>query len=185
MELPLDEFIRWLRAKKVKKYIPRNSIVCDIGCGSETYFLRKISNLIKYGFGFDEKIADYKDSKYEFKKLKILKEIPCPTESCDVVTMMAVLEHLVNPQEILNECFRILKNGGRLILTTPSSLAKPILEFLAFKIRLIDKSEIGDHKNYFRPADIKKMLLEAGFPEKNIKLFFFEFYLNQLIIAKK
>ena len=183
----LDKFLRWRRFREVVRYIPKDSIVCDIGCGSDAYFLKKISTLekLKYGIGFDEKIENYKDSKFYFKKIRISKRIPLEKESCDRVVMLAVLEHLSNPQEILTECFRILKPAGKLILTTPTPLSKPILEFLAFQLRLIDKNEIEDHKNYFQPAEIREMLIGAGFREHNIKNYFFEFYLNNLIIAQK
>lgn len=185
MDSFLDKFLRRLRFRKVIKHIPKNSIVCDIGCGSDAFFLRSISGLIKQGIGLDEKAENYRDSKFEIKRFKIFKDIPLDKESCDVTTMMAALEHLVNLQSVLNESFRILKNGGKLILTTPTPLAKSILEFLAFKLRLIDRDEIRDHKNYFWPKDVKKMLRKSGFKEENIKSNYFEFFLNSLIIAEK
>jgi len=185
MDYFLDKFIRQLRINKVKKHIPRSSVVCDIGCGKDFYFLKKISNLIKLGIGFDEEVSDYRDEKYGLKKQKISDKILLENESCDIVTMTAVLEHLILPQEILNESFRVLKNGGELILTTPTPISKPILNFLAFKLKLIDKKEIGDHKRYFNSRDIKIMLLKSGFREENIKSSFFEFFFNNFIVAKK
>lgn len=181
----LDKLIRWLRFGKVKKYIPKNSLVCDIGCGSNPYFLKKISSFIKYGIGLDKNIKEYKDSKIELKNLEVFKNIPLDGGKFDVVTMMAVLEHLDHPEEALKESFRILKKGGKLILTTPTPLAKSILEILAFRLRLIDKEEIRSHKNYFWTKDIKKMLISAGFKKESIKNYFFEIFLNNLIIAKK
>ena len=99
-----------------------------------------------------------------------------------MVTMMAVLEHLANPYEILNECYRILRDGGRLILTTPDLKSKLLLELLA-KLGLINMAEIADHKRYFRPNELKKKLVDIGFKKAND--YFFEFHLNSLIIAKK
>jgi len=185
MDSLLDKFIRFLRFRKVTKYVPKNSIVCDIGCGKKPYFLKSIASFIKYGIGFDKDVEDYKNSKLEFKKLEISNHIPLGKESVDIVIMLAVLEHFENPREVLNESFRILKNNGKLILTTPTPLAKPILEFLAFKLKVINENEIKDHKNYFWPDDIKKMLLEVGFKRENIKNYFFECYLNNLVIAQK
>lgn len=180
-----DKLLRWMRYRKVIKYIPKDSIVCDIGCGKEGYFFKKIFNRMKYGIGFDEKIEDQKREKYELKRLKIFGDIPLENEKCDAVAMVAVLEHLLNPQEVLSESFRILKKGGRLILTTPTPLAKPILNFLSFRLKLIDRNEIKDHKNYFWTKNIKKMLCQSGFKEENIKNSFFEFFLNNLIVATK
>ncbi len=180
-----DKFLRWLRYKKVVKHIPEDSVVCDIGCGYDAGFLKKISYFIKRGIGLDKEVSDFKNSNLEFKKIKVFKDIPVSNEPCDVVTLTAVIEHLDHPQEILNEAFRALRGGGKLILTTPTPLAKPILEFLSFKLGLVDKNEIGSHKNYFWTKDVKKMLLKSGFKEESIKNYFFECYLNNLIIAQK
>jgi 2-polyprenyl-3-methyl-5-hydroxy-6-metoxy-1,4-benzoquinol methylase len=184
MDSFLDKFIRWLRFRKVVKHIPKDSIICDIGCGRDAYFLKHISSSIKQGIGLDEEVESHEDPKLEFKKLKINKDIPLEKESFDAVTLMAVLEHLSHPQEVLKESFRILKPGGRLILTTPSPLAKPILEFLAL-LQLIDRKEIRDHKNYFWPDEVKEMLIRAGFKKEGIKNYYFAGYLNSLIIAQK
>ena len=185
MDSFLDKIFHRLRFKKILKYIPKDSVVLDIGCGREADFLRSIFPLIKKGIGLDEKVENYKDPKLELKKFRIQKELPLQGESCDVVAMMAVLEHLSFPQEVLNECFRCLKKEGKLIITMPTPIAKPILEFLAFKLKLIDENEISDHKNYFWPKKLKEMLILAGFNEGKIKSRFFEFCLNSLIIAIK
>lgn len=185
MDSFLDKFFRWLRFRKVIKQIPKDSIVCDIGCGPSAYFLKSISSLIKQGIGLDRELKDYQDSKLSLKRVEIFKGIPFKDKSFDVVTMIAVLEHLTNPQEILSESFRVLKDDGRLILTTPTPLAKPILEILAYKLRLINKNDIKEHKDYFWPKDVKKMLSGSGFKEGNIKTYFFALYFNSLIVAQK
>lgn len=184
MDSFFDKFFYRKRFKKIVKYIPKDSVICDLGCGKEAYFLKNIANSIKRGIGLDAKVENYKNSKLELRRFEIEKTLPLENESCDIITMAAVVEHLLYPQEVLNESSRILKNGGRLILTTPTPISKPILEILA-KLRLIDKNEIRDHKNYFWPKAIKKMLLKSGFSEENIKNYFFEFFLNNLIIAQK
>jgi len=37
----------------------------------------------------------------------------------DTVTLFQVLEHIAEPQQLLDEVYRILKPGGRLIITVP------------------------------------------------------------------
>lgn len=183
--LSFEKLFRRLRHRKVIKHIPKDSIVCDIGCGGDAYFLKSISGLIKHGIGFDRDIENREDAKLELKRIELFEEIPLEKESCDIVTMLAVLEHLANPQEFLDKCFKILKNDGKLILTTPTPPAKPILNFLTFKLGLLDKDGIREHKNYFWPKETKEMLLKSGFKKENIKSYFFECYLNNLIIAQK
>jgi SAM-dependent methyltransferase len=48
-----------------------------------------------------------------------LDEIPCPDEHFDVAICNAVLEHVVNPHEVLDELHRVLRPGGLLVLTVP------------------------------------------------------------------
>ena len=63
--------------------------------------------------------------------MKLEHKLPFENESFDIVTMLAVLEHLSYPEDILKEINRILRKDGRLVLTVPSKIAKPILEFMA------------------------------------------------------
>lgn len=45
--------------------------------------------------------------------------IPCPDESFDLIAMMDVMEHVVDPDQVLAECARVLRPGGRLALVFP------------------------------------------------------------------
>lgn len=185
MDYFFDKIICYFRYRKVLKYISVDSVIFDIGCGAGGKFLKSISPMIKYGIGIDKNAIIYQDNKIELKKCNVINSIPFQSEKADIITMLAVLEHLEKPQNILNEVFRILKNNGKLIITVPTLLAKPVLEFLAFKLRLIDKTQIEDHKNYFREEQLKEMLLKAGFHKENIKSEYFEFGFNHIFIAKK
>ena len=86
------------------------------------------------------------------------------------------------PQEIINELHRILKDNGKIIMTTPTNPAKPILETLAF-FNLVDRDHIEDHKNYFSKNDLDRMLKKANF--NKIKLKYFELGFNILTVASK
>ena len=44
-----------------------------------------------------------------------------PENSANLITMRHVIEHLVDPLGTVNECFRVLKPGGRLVVRTPNS----------------------------------------------------------------
>ena len=45
--------------------------------------------------------------------------VPCPDASFDVALCTEVLEHTPTPMQVIQESFRVLKPGGKLILTTP------------------------------------------------------------------
>lgn len=180
-----EKFLAYLRYRKVIKHISKDSIVCDIGCGPDAQFLQKINSLIKYGLGFDRNAQNYKSTKLKLRRIKILNQIPLSPKTVDIITILAALEHLKKPQQVLNECFRILKKNGKLILTTPTPPAKIVLEFLAFKLNFINPENIKEHRNYFDPNRIKQMLIQAGFNQKDIKNKYFEFGFNLLTIVKK
>jgi len=158
--------------------------VCDIGCGLDVYFLNRIKRSIKKGVGLDQDLCDYTEGNLEFKNIKIDSNLPFPDDYFNAATMVAFLEHIESPEIITGEAFRILKKGGKLILTTPSPISKPILIFLAF-LSLIDKRKISSHKNYFWPKDIRKILSGAGFNKENVKINFFEFFTNIVAVATK
>jgi len=182
----IDYILRYLRQKAVSKSIPKNSIVCDIGCGADASFLKKISGVISFGFGFDKNVNFYKNSKIELNNIDLETDrLPLDDGSIGTVTMLAVLEHLKEPQNIFLEIFRILKPEGFLIITTPAPLAKPILEFFAFNLKLINQREIKDHKRYLKPSEITNLLLKSGFKEDKVKIKKFEFGLNILATARK
>ncbi len=181
---PDDRIRRW-RERKVLKYIKPEAVVLDLGCGQNFHFLKMIKNRIRFGYGLDKKVLPNEDD-----KLKILnydfdtgETWPLPTPSLDQVFLLAVLEHLNHPERALEKIYCSLKDGGELFLTTPTPTAKPLLEFLAFKVGAIDALEIKDHKHYFSKKELQESLKEIGFRE--IRHHYFELGLNQLVTAKK
>ncbi|MGX3011730.1 class I SAM-dependent methyltransferase [Helicobacter sp. 23-1044] len=91
-----------------------------------------------------------------------LVSLPFKDESFEIVCMLAVLEHLNHPLLMLKEIKRVLKKNGILLLSVPSHAAKPILEFLSYKLKLIDEAEIRDHKRYYNKADLARCAEFAG-----------------------
>jgi SAM-dependent methyltransferase len=45
--------------------------------------------------------------------------VPLPDESVDCILCTEVMQDMKEPSELINECYRLLKKGGTLILTTP------------------------------------------------------------------
>ena len=179
----LDNFIRFLRIKKVKKYVNKDIVLCDLGCGPEAYFLYLMSPRIRKGIGIDKKVFLKSEKNLEFLNLELKKDLPLPDKSIDCVTMLAALEHLEYPGQILKECWRVLKKDGKLIITVPAPIADPILNFLTYKLKLVDRKEIEDHKHYFSVKKLKGLLKEAGFERLKIKKF--ELGFNIFILAIK
>ena len=165
-----DRIVAALRYAKVNRYVRRGSTVADIGCGREGAFLLSHSAKIARGYGFDFRIQTHDEGNVSFVCNKGLGgKIPLEDGSVDDVFLNAVLEHLEDPKGVLSEAARILKEGGRIIMTTPTRIAKPVLEFLSYRLHLINEDEIREHKHYFNKADIQEIIALIAPPRTNVR----------------
>jgi len=182
----LDKLLRKIRIGKIVKYIAKkNGIICDVGCGAEPKFLLDLQDLISEGWGIDKETTTRTwNNKIQTIRRNLDGKISFPfnKNKFDYVTMLATLEHFKFPKEVLRESWRVLKPKGVLIITIPSPIAKPILEFLAL-LGVISREEIKDHHHYYPKKELISLLKEIGFD--NIKHGYFELGFNQRIIAKK
>ena len=97
--------------EKILSEINGGSIIVDFGCGSMPY--RKL-----FGQKFEKYIGvDFPANKEADLHLENGR-IPLMDNSVDFVISTQVLEHVENPAAYLRECFRIMKNDGRLLLST-------------------------------------------------------------------
>jgi len=185
-EAVLEKYIRRQRVNRVKKLIPKNSRVLDIGCGYNAYFLNQIKGNISKGVGLDFSVKKAGSGKITLKSVYLEKKIPEKNSSFETITALAIIEHLKYPQEIINELARVTKPGGTLIITTPNKSFKPLLEFLALT-GLLSKREVKDHKQYFDKKSLQETLVKAGFVNKNIRVsaFMLGLGMNLLAVAKK
>lgn len=106
-----------------------------------------------------------------------------PAGQFDHVVMLAVLEHLTEPEPVLREALRVLAPGGSLIMTWPASAVDPILAVLR-KMRLIsDEMESEEHQKRIPVEALQEMLEKIGFQKFLHKRF--ELGLNNLLVATK
>ena len=115
---------------------------------------------------------------------------PLQNDTVDAVFLNAVLEHLDNPNEVIAEAARVLRPGGRIVMTTPTRMAKPVLEFLAYTLHVINEDEIREHKHYFNKSDINNLVAAINGADTSAlvsleRYSFFELGLNSLIVLRK
>ncbi len=181
----LEPVLRRLRIKKILPVLLRvpNCHLLDVGCGWEARFLREVEPYIAVGVGIDAKAPDMHTPKIHTIRTRLNSDLPFADASFDVVTMLAVLEHLDQAEAVVAEVFRILRPGGVFCGTVPSMLAKPVLEFLAFRLGIINAKEIRDHKQYFTRNSLSIFMKECGFT--HFKHHYFQFYMNNFFLAQK
>ena len=88
----------------------------------------------------------------------------------DAVTCMEMLEHVPDPQAIVQACFDLLKPGGRLFLSTINrtpaafALAVVVAEYVA---RLLPKGT-HDYRSFIKPSELAAALRQSGFQLEDI-----------------
>jgi SAM-dependent methyltransferase len=169
----------------------RNGCIVDIGCGSSPLFLASSDFAVKIGLdrSFNSGIAEsYASPNFRLIEHDIenVGELPLESNACDVVTMLAVIEHIEphSLKPLLAEIYRILKPRGKYIMTTPAPWADRLLRIMA-RMKLVSPAEIDEHKDAYDRASIFAMLVVAGFREENLRVGYFELGLNVWAAATK
>jgi SAM-dependent methyltransferase len=117
-------FSAWLNgvARSAYCWVPENVRVLDIGCGfGETLGYHKARGCEVYGVEADENIRRVAE-RFGFNvHVGLFDPGVYEPDYFDYVTMDQVIEHTVSPLETLNGIARVLKPGGRLIISTPNA----------------------------------------------------------------
>lgn len=182
---PVDRILRFLRKKQAKKYLPKskNLVLLDVGCGRQANLGWHIRDRVFKYIGLDRDIPEVKIRNLEFIRstaegmTNILQH-----KSVDVITALAVIEHIDSPDEFISNCRKLLKPNGTIILTTPAPYADPILKFVS-RLGIINNDEIEEHKTYFTPSKLKKLLISKKFQVTVARTFLLGF--NGVVVAKK
>ena len=179
----LEPYLRRLRIKKIERFIEKSDDVLDIGCGREALFLKTISDKINSGIGIDFKAEEFNEVNLEVRKLSFTDTLEFKDNTFDKVFMLAVLEHLQHPYDLLKEVHRVLRDDGNLVMTVPSNLARPVLEFLSYRLNIVSRAEIMDHKKYYNRQSLKRLANSTGFFMSYHD--YFEFFMNNITVFKK
>ena len=163
-EALLEPFLRRQRIARVLPVIRRypQCRLLDVGCGFEARLLRAVEPYVAKAVGVDQRAPEVSGPKLATVRTRLFVELPFDDGAFDVVTMLAVLEHLDRPEPIVREIRRVLAPGGRLVLTVPHHRAKPVLEFLAYRVGIVSEVEIRDHKRYWGRKELAGLFAEVG-----------------------
>ena len=97
-----NEYLKYIESLLVKP-------VLNLGCGVVKFYSFNAMNVdynpnIKPDILYDLNVFPY----------------PFDDSSYNTIVMLHVLEHLKYPEKVIEECYRILKQGGKLIIAFPS-----------------------------------------------------------------
>ena len=108
----------WIAAQAA--LVPAGSRVLDVGAGSCPY--RKLFDHCEYRAQDFQQLADEQLRHGRYGRIDYVCDaaaIPVGDASFDVVVCTEVIEHVAEPQRLIQEFSRILKPGGLLLLTAP------------------------------------------------------------------
>ena len=184
----LDKLFFKLRILKLRKFNFNNKKIVDFWSWFDATFMRymkskyKDSDLTAFDIKLNKKsLEDFNINCIEWDLNSNFRF----DDKLDIAICTAVLEHISEPILFLNKIYDNLNQWWCLVLTVPSKWAKPVLEFLAYDLKVINKYEIEDHKEYYDKQKLVKYLKQAWFNENNILHEYFELYMNNFVIVTK
>jgi SAM-dependent methyltransferase len=180
----------WLSQRAIRRYLPsRDDLeVSELGCGYNAIQLIALKPKLKRGIGVDFQIAPELQTlePFTFHQATIEEILPkLESQTMDVVMLISVLEHLVEPQFVVQSAWRLLRPSGLFLVNVPTWVGKRFLELSAFRLGFSPKVEIDDHKMYYGKRDLWPMLVRSGFKPSQIQLRYHKFGLNLFAAAKK
>ena len=190
----LEGFLAKQRSTMANRLIPsthRRGRILDVGCGTYPLFLLNTKFPEKYGL--DKIVQENCDKKFQNQRITLINYdiereyiMPFDSEYFDVVTMLAVLEHIEPKRlvKILKEIHRILRPGGLHIMTTPAFWTGSLLRFMA-TLRIVSPVEIEEHKDAYNHSKLFSILQEANFSKEKLRFGYFEIFMNIWATATK
>lgn len=176
-----DRLVAWCRYRAALPLIKPGSRVCDIGCGLDAGFLRYAGSRVRFGVGLDHQVLRAGPPRESLVRANITAGLPLRSEQFDHVVMLAVLEHLPEPEPLLRETFRLLVPGGSLVLTWPQGAIDPLLQVLHRVGIVSDEMGSQEHQKRIPINTLVSVLEQIGYRQLMHRRF--EFGLNNVLVS--
>lgn len=152
--------------------IPKGSRILDVGCGDGNVSQLYLSKGEVYGVDISEKALDFARKRGIKTRLVDLNRgrLPYTDGFFEAVVLTDVVEHLLDPPSLLKEAKRVLKRGGRLIITVPNfaRLTNRLRMFWGDPVDILHWAKYGDeieHLHWFTKPKLKSLLQKTNFKE--------------------
>lgn len=145
----IGEFGGWANLDKFRDYINPEDVVLDFGCGGG-YLLKNINCKEKIGIEINDsaraKALDSGASCYKYAT-------EVDDNRVDLIISNNALEHTTHPLRELQELYRILKPGGRIVFVVPCEAIK----------NKYNPDDVNYHLYSWSPMCLGNLFNEAGF----------------------
>lgn len=155
-----DRLLQRWRIRKVTPYIHVADRLLDVGChrGELIDFVRaRISSAV----GIDPVAEPSEREGVVILRGTLPGDPRLAAGSFDCVAMLAAMEHLPEPRATIADCYRLLRPGGRFVLTVPHPFVDTIVDFLV-RIGVADGMDFEAHHG-FDVRSVEPMATRIGF----------------------
>lgn len=142
------------RLRMILESLNPGGITIDMGATGQGHTVGELHSFLKSNYKGRVIGVDF-EGRPEVKA-DLNKDFPFKNGYADNVVAGAIIEYMEVPLHFLKESFRVLKPGGRLVITTPNSLG--LRQFLPS-----DKEQTGGHYHIWRPEQLRRLVERAGF----------------------
>jgi SAM-dependent methyltransferase len=156
-----------LKFARVRAELPRTGRILDVACGPGTFVGTLPHDLDCVGLDIAAAQIDYARSHYAAANhtfgLMDPGRLPLETDSFNIVTIVELIEHIPASEalQLLVECRRVLRPGGKLVVTTPNySGLWPLLEFITNRLGQVSYED--QHITKYRPRRLQELLAASG-----------------------
>jgi 2-polyprenyl-3-methyl-5-hydroxy-6-metoxy-1,4-benzoquinol methylase len=183
---PTQRFWHGRKFEYVARLVPAGAYVLDFGCGAGSFLavlaeqkpdVRAVGVDIgssQIDFANREVAKLFPGDRIKFEALSVASGVvPYPDATFDVVTSIEVIEHLhpAIAHRFLREARRLLKPGGRLIVTTPNYRSLwPLIEIVLERLSPVKYHD--QHINKFTPSSVVKFVESGGFAVQAVSTIF-------------
>jgi ubiquinone/menaquinone biosynthesis C-methylase UbiE len=139
--------------------------ILDVGCGTGALAARiaegcgSVDAIDVAGNAFSE--ANRSVQNLSFRKMNA-EALDFPDATFDAIVSVETLEHVIDADRVLAECRRVLKPGGRLVLTYPT-VNRTTMQRVLRLLRLARRLEISEHLTEWSCAELIEHAKAAGF----------------------
>jgi len=154
-----DRILQRWRARKARRWIPRDARVLDIGC-HQGEFLLSLGSHIKRGIGMDPLAEPMESERIQLLAESFREPLSFEDASFDSVVMLATLEHIRDKAPLARECYRLLSPAGRVIITVPAPIVDKVVDVLVW-LRLADGMSLEEHHG-FNPQETPAIFSQYG-----------------------
>lgn len=177
-----DLLSRW-RSRKALPWVGKR--VLDLGCGKGT-ILRYLEPGVRYtGVDRDaQNILMLRElyPQHEFYVADLDGGLPPLRPGYDTVLLLAVIEHLRDPQTLLLRCNGLLRAGARVVITVPTRWGEMVHRLMG-KLGLVNPEAKTAHLNVLDRTSLRRLVKEVGgVPREHRR---FQLGCNRLFVYEK